>query len=335
MSRDRNRIVQAADANRYKGSLRQILQTKLRYCDTPSTGVLWHYTSGHSLVEIIGSNQLYSTHVSCLNDNSEIRRAALLLHQAFRAVREARSLTRPVLLAVDDLFAAIKELSFSGGDDPSGFLPFDESPWFVACFSKCADDLSQWRAYAGGENGYAIGFEAKHLHNAASPKGNPAHLVRVNYGKEEQEAAARAITEEMVRLYGDGIAEKDISSKEQLAQWTDEFAREWMDLFSLFAPLVKDPAFKAEEEYRIVIPLLDDDTQNLEFEQRASLLARHLPLRFSDTNPLTPPKLPIAEVVVGPGRHTGVSCMSLKELLDKNGYRACRTSISAVPFQRT
>ena len=35
--------------------------------------------------------------------------------------------------------------------------------WFVACFSEDNDDLSQWRAYGGGEGGYAIGFNSLHL----------------------------------------------------------------------------------------------------------------------------------------------------------------------------
>lgn len=37
------------------------------------------------------------------------------------------------------------------------------SMYFVTCFSEEEDDLSQWRAYCGGENGYAIGFRAAGL----------------------------------------------------------------------------------------------------------------------------------------------------------------------------
>jgi hypothetical protein len=38
--------------------------------------VVWHYTTGESLLKIIESGMLFSTQVACLNDSSEIRYSA-------------------------------------------------------------------------------------------------------------------------------------------------------------------------------------------------------------------------------------------------------------------
>jgi hypothetical protein len=41
--------------------------------------ILWHYTKGDSILNIVQSGKLNATHVSCLNDGTEIRYGAKLL----------------------------------------------------------------------------------------------------------------------------------------------------------------------------------------------------------------------------------------------------------------
>src|SRR5207302_7163681 len=102
--------------------------------------------SGQSLVSIIESGEIWATQVSCLNDESELRYAVRLLRQALHDRRAAATPTPDEEYLYDRIEA---ELSV----DTTA-----SSEWFVACFSQVDDDLSQWRAYGGGEGGYAIGL---------------------------------------------------------------------------------------------------------------------------------------------------------------------------------
>ena len=76
---------------------------------------------------------------------------------------------------------------------------------FVACFSESGDSVSQWKSYAGGPDGYALGFSwealAEHsfaFHPGTTVMGNntyfPAGLRQMAYG----EAAAEAIADGVV-----------------------------------------------------------------------------------------------------------------------------------------
>jgi hypothetical protein len=111
--------------------------------------IIWHYTSGDALLGAVETGTLYATQVSCLNDSTEIRYGAKLLRDAFMniqtdAIEEKLILERIIKNTVEEPAAP----------------PNLPSAWFVTCFSKEKDDLSQWRAYSGGENGYAIAFLA-------------------------------------------------------------------------------------------------------------------------------------------------------------------------------
>jgi hypothetical protein len=102
--------------------------------------IIWHYTSGDALLGVVETGTLYATQVSCLNDSTEVRYGVKLLRDAFMniktdAMEEKLLLERIVKVTVEEPAAPTN-------------LP---SAWFVTCFSKEKDDLSQWRAYSGGE----------------------------------------------------------------------------------------------------------------------------------------------------------------------------------------
>src|SRR5882762_4393642 len=130
---------------------------------------LWHYTTGTALLAIVSSGQLYATQVGCLNDSTEIRYATRLLREAFLNLQ-----TDQALEEVERGFLAefIKDSTQETVVPPNA-----SSKWFVTCFTQQRDDLSQWRAYSGGENGYAIGF----LAGGFFELGSRHNIARVNY----------------------------------------------------------------------------------------------------------------------------------------------------------
>jgi hypothetical protein len=278
---------------------------------------VWHYTTGDGLLGIIQSGTIYATQVSCLNDRTEIRYAERLFRQALVDLR--RSIVSDTESEFVDTLLRTEENDVTTEESVSDF--------FVACFSAERDDLSQWRAYGGGEGGYAIAFFTKAFVH-------PSHFVaRVNYDSQVQVDVASALAAATVRFYREGLERR---GGDERASWPIHFSIAWAHIIGKLAPMVKDPAFRAEHECRIIHELSPEGIHRLKFRQRQSLLAMHIPLVFLpvDTTRDWPP-LPIVEVMVGPSRHKETSRLSTLALLRQKGYTDVPVTVSAVPFQMT
>jgi hypothetical protein len=200
-------------------------------------------------------------------------------------------------------------------------------PHFVTCLSEEKDDLSQWRAYGGGENGYAIGFKAGHLWGCPN-----SMLARINYDSDLHRKLAQKAAEKALEFFLAGI-EKFAPS--DVAEWGREFLDAWNGAITMVAPLIKDSAFTKEKECRIVKGFVQDDLAHLKFVQKNSLMSRHLPIQPGPRPSSDAYRLPIAEVMVGPCRHPQISRTSVDTLLRQKGYGPNLVSISAVPLQAT
>jgi hypothetical protein len=168
----------------YTGFLKEQADT-LQCLEIGEDDIVWHYTNGESFLQIIQTGTLYATQVSCLNDSTEVAYGAALLAAAFKNIRAQGTITTDESQILD-IFANTLKPGYVPG--PSQAFKPASSWWFVICFSKEKDDLSQWRAYSGGENGYAIGFRARGLF------GEGGTVARVNYDKlHHKEVAARSL----------------------------------------------------------------------------------------------------------------------------------------------
>lgn len=283
--------------------------------------IIWHYTTGEALLGIVESGTLYSTQVSCLNDSTELRYAAKLLREAFKDVQMKDSWPAEEAQLLDRLLTATAAV-----EEPSA-APLLASNWFVVCFSKERDNLSQWRAYGVGENGYAIGFVAGGFFGLGSL------VVRVNYAALQHKQVATEVAQSTLRFFQEGL---DARSGDARTSWAEEFLARWDFWLGRLAPMVKDPAFSAENEYRIIHELQPNERGKLQFRQRHSLMSRHLPLAFPPPA-LAAHMLPIAEVMVGPSRHKEISRTSVDAFMRQKGYpqQSVPVSISSVPFQTT
>jgi hypothetical protein len=130
-----------------------------------ASAALYHYTRGETLIQIIESGKLWSTQIGCLNDTAEVRYG---LEGLRRRIRERRE-TAPAGPEIETLLRRLDQVL----SDPQ----LETAPAFVTCFSILGDDLAQWRAYSGGEGGYAIRFDPQKL--AKSGLSNEILLHRV------------------------------------------------------------------------------------------------------------------------------------------------------------
>jgi hypothetical protein len=314
--RDRMTVLQE-DRQKYLAFIADQVKS-LKCLDVDPQEVLWHYTTGEALVSIVETGTVYATQVSCLNDSTEVRYASKLLADAFLEIQQGNTVAAEETALIRDLVKGLAE-----GATPSSHA---SSVWFVACFSKQRDDLTQWRAYSVGENSYAIGFIAGGFF------GRGSLVVRVNYDMEQHKQVVRDVAAATLRFFREGLDDNRASSSEA---WGDEFIAEWGGLIGQLAPMLKDSAFSAEKEYRIVHQLQVSEMSHLRFKQKETLMARHLPLVFPPPAAATPSRvLPIGEVIIGPSRHKEITRVSVDSFMRQRGYTV-PVSISEIPFQMT
>jgi len=301
-----DKYLQADDHRKYLQFTARQLAPFMR----PPPEILWHYTSGDALVRIPEGGTLFSTQIACLNDSTEFTYARNVLFEALDEIKPVND---------DDACILEKVLSNRPGGGPI------TEGRFVTCFSAQADDLSQWRAYSGGENGYAIGFSGESLRLMFS--NTDSHLLPVLYDESRQRCLAKELAEATARFFREAAENHRGVRREYIGE---EFLQTWSPYLTIFAPLVKHPSFAAEEEWRIVHTFTLQDVAQLLFKQKATLLARHLPLDLRREG-----RMPLAKVLVGPSRHKEISKVSVGDLLHKLGYNPAIASVSQVPFQST
>jgi hypothetical protein len=276
--------------------------------------VLWHYTTGTKLINIIETHSLWMTQISCLNDYSEMRYAVDLLRRSFRDRRLSATLASDEEYLCDRI-----ETALSVDVVPT-------SDWFVFCLSEERDDLSQWRAYGDGEGGFAIGFDSNSLVFGALPTGY--FLARVTYDRSAHAALMTSIVTATLQFFMTGVKSATKGTREQ---WADAFLPVWADALTWLIPVIKDDAFAAEREWRVVHRLQPADTDRMKYVQRRMMMSRHLPIDFPAVGGKV--LLPISEIVVGPSRYKPISRVSVGDLLRTHHYVTANVSESRIPFQ--
>ncbi len=278
--------------------------------------LLWHYTNGGGLLGILNTRTLYSTQVSCLNDSSEIRYGQALFKKAltdalasFAGDERVRQFVTRYIRLIEETAAIVTP-------------PHAPSPFFVACFSSREDDLSTWRAYGPSQNGYAIAFRAKHLFNP------PNVLFKVNYDANLHTELARDVAAATLEFYEEELQEKQ---DQDIPAWDQEFMQAWESKIIYLLPLVKDPGFEVESEYRILHSYTAADLGQTMVLQKHTMMTRHVPLSFPAGGEL----LPIEKVMVGPCRHPAITGISVDTMLQKVGYGTGKVTHSVRPLQET
>jgi hypothetical protein len=276
---------------------------------------LWHYTNAESLIGILKTGQIWSTQVTCVNDNLEQRYFGDLVHDA---VREQRAKNTDPMLGV----------MLRVADEALANRDFTTASHFVACFSEVEDDLGQWRGYGSGECGYAIGFLSDRILEAIKTRPS-ARLLPMNYDDSTHSFLVNEVMRAAEVYFRDGL-----SRGLEVERWAREFLVAFSFELDIFACIIKHPKFFGEIERRITTHLQPGEHKRLEFRQKRTLLARHLPIDL--TIPVKGvARLPITRIYVGPGSRQSqrITKISIGDLLAKYGYSGVQIDISKVPYR--
>jgi len=154
-------------------------------------------------------------------------------------------------------------------------------------------------------------------------------MIGLNYDATVHAELAASVVEATVAFYAEGVEGKNA---DELQIWEREFVEAWESCITHLQPLVKDPKFKEESEYRILRPYTAPDRDSVVILQKNAMMTRHIPLALPNSNAAL---LPIEKVMVGPCRHPGVTQVSVDLLLQKRGYSTGRVVLSTCPLQET
>jgi Protein of unknown function (DUF2971) len=287
---------------------------------------LSHYTTAEGLLGICTENQLRATCARYSNDLSELAYAQSVAADLIERFFKNRKSTASV-----DLLKSVFESETAAKDT-------EIVDAYLISFCESSNLLSQWRAY-GKTAGFEIRFESLVKPNALLKGGvlnlNSPTVDRRLLGKVEYDRSRQSTALENIPQGGLEVMESVEKDRPDLS--------EGPLLVSVFAALettewlytVKHPAFSEEQEWRVVVfPKLTNLFYGGKLKHPDLIkfrTGRHFLVPYLDLAP-TEGKLPIAEVICGPGGHHSLTAKAVDLLLTTRGFGNVRVRNSAVPL---
>lgn len=284
--------------------------------------LLYHYTSQHGLLGILGSKSIWATNTHYLNDHTEFIHALSFASSVASYFFDSDYWHSFSLM----LHKALGELR-------------GESV-YVASLSEKPDLLSQWRGYCPGGNGYCIGFDQNLLAEYCEEKG--FRFEKCLYRHDDQQAEVTGIITSCMGLFPSipyTLEQFHDMGLEQQAGVMEEFhnrlsgdlkaqAEEALSVIceSLieFAPRFKNEGFHEEAEWRIIVNEPHDEVQ---FRPGPSYVIPYISMDLIEAKPGI-----LRKIIVGPNPNQSRALKAAEFLVQKYGYSPDIVTRSNLPF---
>lgn len=214
---------------------------------------LFHYTSTNGLIGIISNKTIWATHTEFLNDKKEIIQAINQTKNAIENIRRKESFTSEEKMLLDEMHSRVGSAA---------------RRIYVCSFSELADSLPQWRAYGDSGVCYAIGFPSCHLQNVAEEQS--FKLVKCIYDHSLQ----YRICSEIVWYY---ITEfrNAFSANSDYEKLINDIVWKFYQNIARIGGVMKHPAFKEEQEWRIISGVIEETRGAVSFRAGKEGLVPH------------------------------------------------------------
>lgn len=252
---------------------------------------VYHYTGLAGFLGLLSSQEVWLSDYAYLNDVAELAHGAAVAEEAYGEAAAARPVSRAMLKA-------------------QGAPDFSDHRICVASFSADADSLGQWRAYGP----IAVGMELNH---ASFGYANTVQIRPVIYDRAIQHAMLRLFA----HLNASAWERETRRERQRLRTLYSEGPDRLLDLVAFF----KNAGFADEREIRMV------HSENAAWVD--GLGVAPAPERFRASNGLIvpyvttrdlhrdhPDRLPLREVVIGPGPKAQSLVSGVQRVLSANGY---------------
>ena len=269
--------------------------------------IVYHYTSLEGFFGIVENKSIWLSDYSYLNDRRELKYGADIAKNAIAQLAKTEPDPNP------------REL-FSDWIEKLEVL---ENRICMASFSSEDDSLSQWRAYGP----IAIGFDTR----ALSLHVDQSRLQPVEYNPEVQKKLIEILVYHLKSAYLVDTTEG------RLDRIPDAYHKVYLilELIAFF----KDPAFKSENEYRLVYIDIPEvlDSIGLERPPKSFRISKGRIVPYVPSVDILPSeyrdyKLELKEIVLGPESDELLE-KGVREFLDENGLTDVISRRSLIPLR--
>jgi hypothetical protein len=266
----------------------------------PLTHPVYHYTDGAAAIAILEGAKLRATNILYLDDGRDMAHSVEFFQRAL-ALREARN--------PGGVTAELAGLIRQYLSEVGSYVPPDV---WIATFSSEHDSARQWRSVHGCGHAVAVGFSPAGIRRAAETGG--ALLAPCCYDDETKIAIMSRGLEVAERLY-----EKRRETFARTAGGGVALVRYVLRELALFGALMKRSELKHEDEWRVI---LCNASQTAVGARRIHAVAKpdytslYIDLEIADATD----RLPLCEILVGPGKHQQMTARAFWTLLYKHGY---------------
>lgn len=203
------------------------LPQEYHFDNEQTPAIIYHYCSEETFVKIVESKALWLTAIDKMNDYAE---GNWLTHIVSNLCNERLATNANDLMAYDSLIKSINSR-------------MNKRFHHVACFSSNPDLLSQWRGYANGGKGVAIGFNSSILESAMYSMFNAGLPTALCY--RNGLAKIQYVNINNLRDWISNVLDVLLQSQTKYIQISK--------ILSDYALLFKNPAFGEENEYRFAV----------------------------------------------------------------------------------
>lgn len=287
--------------------------------------MLYHYTNFPGLLGILGSQSIWASSCSYLNDSTEFSHSLGFAKQIAGGIFEN-----------DDYLEAF------GWQLRHGLESLAPEDLYVASFSEKGDLLSQWRGYCPSGAGVSIGFDRSALDSYCTD--HNYRFSKCIYDHEAQVLAISTMVQSCLEIYPKPSVSRGeyelLSSKDKVdcnityrmrtAEGAESAqAESAIQMFSekLFevAPLFKNFGFHEETEWRIVAYRPSEEQK---FRTGPSYLIPYIDIPFIKACGGEA----IREIVIGPNPDQRRCAASIERLLSSKNLGHVEIRMSSIPF---
>ena len=276
---------------------------------------LWHYTTAEGVKGIIESESIHCTNIFYLNDREEFRHGIdLQLDQLTQLC--AAGISQELQGHISQLQDYLRDASRRP----------DIAAAYTFSLSDAADQLAQWRAYGGGEGGFAIEFDGNVL-NAVAQR-HQATVLPCFYDNANRGAMLRKIDALFAEIVNNSKHELEVA---KLGRFGEASVR-LLQVAQVHASVFKHPYFSEERELRLLRRINDDGSDLVQYRVKGSTLVPYVTvhLRAKDVNEASS----ISRVMVGPARHKDLNVRAIEGLLKTRGlHKKVEVLSSDSPFR--
>ena len=299
----------------YDDLLEKIPKIK-KVLDTDKNCTIYHYTKPEKLLNILSGGTLRFSNALYLNDKEEIAYSYRLIVKLIDEIPELNP----------DLFGKIKT-HFSNKykhivDGENDFR--NKLEYFTTSFSTESDNLTLWNNYAKGKNytGYNIGFDKKKLIDEMTENKYLPVFGSVIYDKQKQIKIIHAIFKKWNMLFNRVLKCKKTNEVKLF-----DILFELIDVLSIVSIFFKNPQFKNEHEYRIVIvnAFGVENSKPTKVVEKNGLFVPYLEYKFS--------KESVTSINIGPTFDENIFYTSTNRMLLNFGYEDKEVCRSKIPLR--